>query len=73
MMKINGFIVKNSEGNVIGIDRTSGGYPWVPPNPGSLSWLFAIEIFESELKAVQYLINFRHYSFEPISLVVEGL
>lgn len=48
--RMDGWAIKDGEGNFIGIDESSGGYPYVPTG----NVLRSIHVFASEEKALAY-------------------
>jgi hypothetical protein len=62
------FCCQDKEGNLIGVERNSGGYPWVPDG------LLGIQFWSRQSDAEDYanVLNWKHRrnNSEPIELTV---
>lgn len=48
MQRLDGYAIKDKDGNFLGLDESSGGYPYIPSDMRS------IHIWPTEEKAVSY-------------------
>lgn len=64
------FVIKNNEDNFIGLDKNSGGYPFVVFHPDQIRWWLSREDAEAY---ISHWPNDGYSIFEVKQLVLEGV